>query len=71
MLVRRFAVAIRILAVTLCRFGVFFAFIVFAVVVVMGRLAMVMRGCVVGRGGIVMMLARRVLLLRCHEYFLP
>jgi hypothetical protein len=71
MFVRRFAVAIRILTMALRRVGVLFAFFVFAVIVVMGRLAMMMRGRVMGRGGVVMMLARRVLLLRCHGYSLP
>jgi hypothetical protein len=69
--VRRFAVAIRILTMALCGVGVLFPFVVFAVIVVMGRLAVMMRGRVMGRGGGVMMLARRVLLLRCHGYLLP
>jgi hypothetical protein len=64
--VRYFAVAIRILTVALRRVGVLFAFFVFAVVVVMGRLAMMMRGRVMGRRCVVMMLAGRVFLLRSH-----
>jgi ABC-type transport system involved in cytochrome bd biosynthesis fused ATPase/permease subunit len=66
MLVRYFAVAIRILTMALRRVGVLFAFFVLAVIVVVSRLAMMMRGRVMGRGGVVMMLAGRVFLLRCH-----
>ena len=59
----RFAMPICVLAVILSRLGVFFSFLMFAVVVVMRCLTVMMRGRVMGRGGVVVMLARWVLLL--------
>jgi hypothetical protein len=68
MYVRRFAVAVRVLAMILGGVGVFARFFVIAVIVMVGRLPMMMSGSVVGSGGVVMMLARRVLFLASHGH---
>jgi hypothetical protein len=68
MLMRYFAVPIRVLAVILRRIGVFFSLFMVAVVVMMRRLTMVMRGRFMGRRRAVMMVARRMFLFRRHGW---
>jgi hypothetical protein len=70
MLVSGFAVPICILTVVLGRGGVLLRLVVVAVIVVMRRLAVVMRRGLVVPGGVVMVLARHVLLFLCHWKFL-
>jgi hypothetical protein len=64
--VRGLAVPVRVLAVVLCRGSVLLRFIVIAMIVIMGSLAVVMRRRFMLRGSIVMMLAGLVLLFLCH-----
>jgi hypothetical protein len=60
---------IRILTVVLSRGGVSLRLFVIAVIVMMGSLAVVVCRCRIVRGGIVMMLAGRVLLFLYHREF--
>jgi hypothetical protein len=66
MLVRYFAVPIRILTMALRRIGVLFRLFVVAVVVMVRRLTMVMRGRFMFRRRVVVMFTRRVFLFRRH-----
>jgi hypothetical protein len=70
MLVGGLAVSIRILTMVVGRRGVLLRLFMVAVIVVMGRLAVVMGRRFMLRSRIVMMLAGRVLLFLCHEEFL-
>jgi hypothetical protein len=63
-------VPVRILAMVLSRGSVLLRFFMISVIVVMGRLAVVMRRRLMLRSGIVMMFAGSVSLFLCHGNFL-
>jgi hypothetical protein len=70
MLMSSFAVAVRILTMIVSGGRVSLRFLVIAVIVIMGRLPMVMRRCLVVRSGSMMVFTGCVLLLLGHRYFL-
>jgi len=68
--VSRTAVSVRVLAVVVSGGRVFSPLLVIAVVMMVGRLPVVMRGCLMMRCRIVMVLAGHVLLFACHGLLL-
>ena len=66
MLMRRLAVAVRILAMVVGRGSVLLRLFVVAMIVVMGCLTVVMRRCLMLQSSIVMMFAGGVFLFLCH-----
>ena len=64
-------VLVGLLAMLVSRFGVLLCLFVLAEIMMMGGLMVMMRGCVVMSGRLMMMLTGRMLWGFCHGVFLP